>query len=151
MYRPPKVLKLYVLMRRFQICKQNHCRPNGSGDIAFQSVMRKLRQDFWRNNTFVCCCLLKALYNHKIRNLSDYFIVVVGWTVIVVVNVIKNELSIDNFLKFLTIFKIIVLNSYNFYSRGRTDLQRYSNLPSWSTDSKNVKNIFLGSGVQVQH
>ena len=65
MYRPPKVLKLYVLLRRFQICKQNYCRPNGSGDIAFQSVMRKLRQDLWRDNTFVHSCLLKALYNQE--------------------------------------------------------------------------------------
>ena len=56
LYRPPKVLKLFVLMHRFQICKNNYCRPNGSGDIAFQSVLRKLRQDFWRDKTFVRSC-----------------------------------------------------------------------------------------------
>ena len=37
-YRPLKVLKLFVLTHRFQICKLKYCRPNGSGDIAFQSV-----------------------------------------------------------------------------------------------------------------
>ena len=36
-HRPPKVLKLFVLTHRFQICKNNYCRPNSSGDIAFQS------------------------------------------------------------------------------------------------------------------
>ena len=39
---------------------------------------------------------------------------------------------------------------HSFSSSGRTDLQKYSNSPSWSTDSKNVKTIFVGSGVQVQ-
>ena len=63
----------------------------------------------------------------------------------------KKSYIFDDFLKFLTIFEIIVLNSYNFFSRGRTDLQKYSNSPSWSTDSKNVKTIFVGSGVQAQH
>ena len=37
-----------------------------------------------------------------------------------------------------------------FSSSGRTDLQKYSNQPSWNTDSKNVKTIFVGPGVQVQ-
>ena len=63
----------------------------------------------------------------------------------------KKSYIFDDFLNFLTIFEIIVLNSYNFFSRGRTDLQKYSNSPSWSTDSKNVKTIFVGSGVQAQH
>ena len=42
------------------------------------------------------------------------------------------------------------LSSHSFSSSGRTDLQKYSNSPSWSTDSKNVKTIFVGPGVQVQ-
>ena len=42
------------------------------------------------------------------------------------------------------------LSSHSFSSSGRTDLQKYSNSPSWSTDSKNVKIIFVGPGVQVQ-
>ena len=42
------------------------------------------------------------------------------------------------------------LSSHSFSSSGRTDLQKYSNSPSWSTDSKNVYNIFVGLGVQVQ-
>ena len=41
-------------------------------------------------------------------------------------------------------------SSHNFSSSGRTDLQKYSNSPSWSTDSKNVYNIFVVPGVQVQ-
>ena len=41
-------------------------------------------------------------------------------------------------------------SSHSFSSSGRTDLQKYSNSPSWSTDSKNVYNIFVGPGVQVQ-
>ena len=40
---------------------------------------------------------------------------------------------------------------HSFSSSGRTDLQKYSNSPSWSTDSKNVINITVGSGVQFQH
>ena len=35
--------------------------------------------------------------------------------------------------------------------KNGTDLKNYSNSPSWSTDSKNVKTIFVGSGVQAQH
>ena len=43
------------------------------------------------------------------------------------------------------------LSSHRFSSSGRTDIQKYSNSPSCSTDSKNVKTIFVGPGVQVQH
>ena len=43
------------------------------------------------------------------------------------------------------------LSSNSFSSSNRTDHQKYSNSPSWSTDSKNVKIIFVGPGVQVQH
>ena len=39
---------------------------------------------------------------------------------------------------------------HSFSSSGRTDLQKYSNSPSWITDSKNVKTIFVDSRVQVQ-
>ena len=39
---------------------------------------------------------------------------------------------------------------HSFSSSGRKDLQKYSNSPSWSTDSKNVNNIFVGPGVQIQ-
>ena len=39
---------------------------------------------------------------------------------------------------------------HSFSSSGRTDLQKYPNSPSWSTDSKNVNNIFVGPEVQVQ-
>ena len=42
------------------------------------------------------------------------------------------------------------LSSHSFSSSDRTDHQKYSNSPSWSTDSKNVKTIFVSSGVQVQ-
>ena len=42
-------------------------------------------------------------------------------------------------------------SSHSFSSSGRTDLQKYSNSPSWSKDSKNVETITVGSGVQVQH
>ena len=38
-------------------------------------------------------------------------------------------------------------SSHSFSSSGRTDLQKYSSSPSWSTDSKNVKTIFVGPGV----
>ena len=43
-YRPPKVLKFFVLKRRFQICKKHLYRPKGSGDIAFQS-----KDEFFKN------------------------------------------------------------------------------------------------------
>ena len=39
------------------------------------------------------------------------------------------------------------LSSHSFSSSGRTDLQKYSNSPSWSTDFKNVKIIFVGPGI----
>ena len=43
------------------------------------------------------------------------------------------------------------LSSHSFTTSGRTDLQKYSNSPYCSADSKNVKTIFVGPGVQVQH
>ena len=42
------------------------------------------------------------------------------------------------------------LSSHSFSSSDRTDHQKYSNSSSWSTDSKNIKTIFVGPGVQVQ-
>ena len=50
----------------------------------------------------------------------------------------RTRYILDDVLKFLTIYKIIVLNSYNFSSRGRTDLQKYSNSPSSSNRTKTV-------------
>ena len=40
--------------------------------------------------------------------------------------------------------------THSFSSSGRTDLKKYSNSPSRSTDSNNVKTIFVGPGVQAQ-
>ena len=33
-YRPPKLLKLFVLEIKFQICKKHFFKPKGSGDIV---------------------------------------------------------------------------------------------------------------------
>ena len=41
------------------------------------------------------------------------------------------------------------MSSHSFSSSGRTDLQKYSNSPSWSTDSKNVNTIFVGPELKI--
>ena len=46
--------------------------------------------------------------------------------------------------------KIFFLIPDIFCSRHSTDLRKYSNSPSWCTDFKNVRNIIVSLGVQVQ-
>ena len=45
-----------------------------------------------------------------------------------------------------TIYATHYVSLHSFSSSGRTDLKKYPNSPSWSTDSKNVNTIFVGSG-----